>query len=473
MAENFFGITDIGRLRQNNEDAFIAQKVMGDNFIMACVIDGVGGYEGGEVAASIARQSILDYFKIPSGDVITMMKEAIIAANQKIQQEKQANSQYESMACVLTLAVIDTKNKQFFYAHVGDTRLYLLRDDSLVKLTKDHSFVGFLEDSGRLSEDEAMNHPKRNEINKALGFEAIGINTDYIETGTSPFLPGDLILLCSDGLTDLVSNREMTSILTADKSLEEKGQLLISAANERGGKDNITAVIVHNNNKPLKQKVTKPVAVKKNETEVKEFIGSEPIKIEQAPVKKRKRNGAGIAILSLLVVALLGTLLWYMSREKDEKIEPAIAIAPIVQQSKEGSQLADSLQSSKNKKVIIDSIFKSPIVLSDTLLVDRDSLQLIGDSNTVIRSDSSYSGPAFVIKGNLKYVSLENITFENFKIAIVTETSALRLKNVRFKNCANAIQHQMIFKDSFPVNGSLKNNSFQSDTSIQTTLRNR
>ena len=89
MAENFLGLTDVGRLRQNNEDAFIAQKILNDKYIMACVIDGVGGYEGGEVAASIARESILNYFKIPSGDIRTMMKESLIVANEKIQQEKQ------------------------------------------------------------------------------------------------------------------------------------------------------------------------------------------------------------------------------------------------------------------------------------------------------------------------------------------------------------------------------------------------
>ncbi len=93
------------------------------------------------------------------------------------------------MACVLTCVVAHIKNNKFYYAHVGDTRLYLLRDHSLVKISKDHSVVGFLEESGRLSEEDAMRHPRRNEINKALGFEE-DIDADLIETGESPFLTG-------------------------------------------------------------------------------------------------------------------------------------------------------------------------------------------------------------------------------------------------------------------------------------------
>ena len=104
------------------------------------------------------------------------------------------------MACVLTLAVVDIEKNKFYYAHVGDTRLYLFRDNTLVKVSKDHSFVGFLEESGRLTEEAAMQHPKRNEINKALGLGVkFSASDDYIETGESPFLPGDLLLLCSDG----------------------------------------------------------------------------------------------------------------------------------------------------------------------------------------------------------------------------------------------------------------------------------
>ena len=92
MTENYFGITDTGKMRDNNEDDFIAEKILKDRYVMGCVIDGVGGYEGGEVATEIARGTILHYFSIPSGDIVTMMKEALMAANEKISEEKIKNS---------------------------------------------------------------------------------------------------------------------------------------------------------------------------------------------------------------------------------------------------------------------------------------------------------------------------------------------------------------------------------------------
>jgi serine/threonine protein phosphatase PrpC len=237
MNENYFGLSDTGKMRDNNEDAFIAERILKDRYIMACVIDGVGGYEGGEIAAHIAREYILSYFSIPSGEMITMMREAMMLANEKIYEERLKEAQNQSMACVLTMAVADIENHKFYYAHIGDTRLYLFRDNSLVKITKDHSFVGFLEDTGRLTEEEAMNHPKRNEINKALGFDAqMRSSAEYIETGESPFLPGDILLLCSDGLSDMVSNKEITSILINNKTLAEKCKSLVEAANNSGGR---------------------------------------------------------------------------------------------------------------------------------------------------------------------------------------------------------------------------------------------
>ncbi|RZK25509.1 MAG: serine/threonine-protein phosphatase, partial [Flavobacterium sp.] len=252
MEKNYFGITDTGRVRDNNEDTFIAEKTIGEQYIIACVIDGVGGYSGGEIAADIARKSILQHLSKPSGDFINLMKLAVIDADGRIMKEKQTVKAHENMACVITLALIDLNKNQFYYAHVGDTRLYLLRDKSLVKISKDQSFVGFMEDSGRLTEDQAMRHPKRNEINKALGF---GVNLtaqdDYIETGQSPFLPGDMLLLCSDGLSDMVNKQDITDILIKNSSLEEKGAGLIEVANKNGGLDNITVVLVNNNNQAL------------------------------------------------------------------------------------------------------------------------------------------------------------------------------------------------------------------------------
>src|SRR5690348_16668919 len=162
MADNFFGITDQGKMRDNNEDRFIAQTlpvrqtgILHKRYVLACVIDGVGGYEGGEIASGLAHDSIINYLQKPFQEIIPALKNALTAANEKIYKRKQSEDAINEMACVLTLALADIQENKFYYAHVGDTRLYLLRDNSLVKVTKDHSFVGFLEDSGRLSEADA------------------------------------------------------------------------------------------------------------------------------------------------------------------------------------------------------------------------------------------------------------------------------------------------------------------------------
>jgi len=266
MNDQVFGITDTGKQRKNNEDTFIAESTANSKFIIACVIDGVGGYSGGEVAAELARESILRRLNKPSGEIIPMIIDCFKLANDRILQEKQNSKEHNNMACVSTLAIADIEHNQFYYAHIGDTRLYLVRDQSLVKLSHDQSFVGFLEDSGRLSEAEAMNHPKRNEINKALGLDMEpGKENDYIETGQSPFLPGDMLLLCSDGLTDMLDSAKIRAIVTANSTLKEKCQNLIEAANNNGGKDNITVVLVQNNKAQVQYDVKKNVSpAKKN-----------------------------------------------------------------------------------------------------------------------------------------------------------------------------------------------------------------
>ncbi len=458
MAENFFGITDTGKQRTNNEDTFIAEKVLHDQYIMACVIDGVGGYSGGEVAASMARQSVLDYFRVPSGDVITMMKEALLAANKKIYKERQKNEANGQMACVLTIAIADTLNKLFYFAHVGDTRLYLFRDASLVKVTKDHSFVGFLEDTGRLSEEDAMIHPKRNEINKALGFdEQVAFGSDYIETGSSPFLPGDLLLLCSDGLTDMINKGAIAEIINAQKTLEEIGTNLIAAANQAGGKDNITVVLVHNQEAPVKLKATRPKLVKKKGYQKKELTASEPENIP--PVKNRKpaakNTKTPIVLLSLLCCILAGALawMWYYKNPSQKPVStvPPISISPIE------NELKDSLSNFTGGTFILkDSLFGNPFILNDTIIVSKDSLHLKGIQNFVFRADSVFKGPAIMTTPSNKYLRLENITFENFDVAIDARNKNLHFKNVRFINCRIPVLNSYYLPNDQNISGSLQ-----------------
>ena len=433
MAENFFGITHTGKVRDNNEDAFIAEKLP-NGWILACVIDGVGGYEGGEVAAEIARSTFLEKLQQPAGDVLQAMKLSMQLANINIYNEKLSGRGNNQMACVVTLTLVDVEANQFYYAHVGDTRLYLLRDRSLVKVTKDHSFVGFLEDSGRLTEKEAMAHPKRNEINKALGFDAqMELKDDYIETGSSPFLPGDMLMLCSDGLTDLVNNETMNVILAASKTLQDKSEALINAANNAGGKDNITVVLVMNDKKPLKQKATKPIASKKNDDneEVVTVADTPGQSVKPVPLPVRKRSSAILWAVLFLAIAFAGLSYWLWAKNKE--LEAAKQKASAVKTQNAGEKkLSDSLGLASLIFQLDTTNFGQTVIISDTLFVRQDTLHINGNG-LVLQRDSSYSGPAIKATINNRVLILENITFKDFETAVLLQGKGVQLRNVQFR----------------------------------------
>jgi len=473
MADQFFGLTDTGKQRTNNEDTFIAHQAAGDKFIIACVIDGVGGYAGGEIAAELAREAILQRLSKPSGEVIPMMIDCFNQANEKILEEKKSAKEYDSMACVATLALVDIEHNQFYYVHVGDTRLYLMRDQSLVKISHDQSFVGFLEDSGRLTEAEAMNHPKRNEINKALGFETnLAKDSDYIETGQSPFLPGDLLLLCSDGLTDLVNKHELTNILTPASPLKDKCRQLISAANSHGGKDNITAVLVQNNKQPLTHNATMPAAgAKKNEPETpptlanqhENHVAGNP----KARVQKEKKNNTFVTILSVMVIIFLGTSIWQFLKSKHPdqnmpKEEPEVITRPL---NKQEIKLQQAIDQAKGHIVIIaDTAYTSPIIISQAIQIKNDSLMIKIKGNIQLQSDSLYQGAAFSLAVSCKSIVLDSITFNNFKTGISSFNTALSLKNTRFINCAIPLQNGITIPGKKYISGKMSVPVFKADS---------
>lgn len=459
MADNFFGITDQGKMRDNNEDRFIAQTlpvrqagILHKRYVLACVIDGVGGYEGGEIASGLAHDAILDCLQKPFTEIIPALKKALAIANEKIYKRKLNEKDINEMACVLTLALADIEENKFYYAHVGDTRLYLLRDNSLIKVTKDHSFVGFLEDSGRLSEADAMNHPKRNEINKAIGFdEQQFLEPDYIETGESPFLPADILLLCSDGLSDLVDNKTMTSILLSQKTLKEKGKALIKAANEAGGKDNITVVLVKNDKAQLVHEATKPVSIKKNEEpqpDEEPIIENEKTieqPVEQIPVVEKTKPKRYSGILWFLIVILLAVVAWFVYKDYfNQPPKPkAVMPAPAKKTSADEQKLADSINN--KKEISLNKIFTSnqSINFTDSIVVDKDSLIIHGNNESIV-ADSSFKNAAFIFSANCKYILIDSLTLENFKVGIITKNKALHLKDVQFKNCDVAVQHEIL-----------------------------
>jgi serine/threonine protein phosphatase PrpC len=475
MANNFFGITDIGKQRDNNEDTFIAQKADDGNFIIACVIDGVGGYVGGEVAADIARDCILQQLSYIAGDIVPLLVNTITIANQRIYDRKLEDKQLENMACVLTLAVIDIQNNLFYYAHVGDTRLYLLRDNSLIKISKDHSFVGFLEDSGRLSEEAAMDHPKRNEINKALGFNPqIAHDPDFVETGQSPFLPGDTLLVCSDGLTDMVDKNLIKAILTGSGSIQDKGEKLIDAANSKGGKDNVTVVLVQNDKAPRKYSATRPAATTAKAADeiidplAQPKLPEGPLTV---PVKQKSNRGTMVVLFILLALALTG-FLWqfWLNYQLTQTPVKVVAVSPVKVKNADQIRLQDTINKLKGRTLILsDADFKQPIILSDTLHISQDSLYIKAKGNIIFKRDSTYAGPGISLAANSKYIVLDSVSFEGFKVAIATRNDALVLKHVVFNNCIVPVQTSYIFPDKKYISGRLFGGLFKIDTLSKTT----
>lgn len=244
MKVDFAGLTDKGRVREDNEDVFVAQTVWDDKHILLVVIDGVGGYEGGEVAAALAGEHIAGYLeRYPNGERVALLKQAVVYANNIIYEKRQSEQRLERMSCVLTAVLLDVDKGVASMAHVGDTRLYLYREGKIKKISHDHSYVGYLEENGEIGEEEAMQHPQRNIINRDIGSEKLNTGDDYIETKVFDLLNGDILLLCSDGLYDMLSSVKVSEILRGEETLKEKAEALVMAANLAGGNDNITVLL--------------------------------------------------------------------------------------------------------------------------------------------------------------------------------------------------------------------------------------
>lgn len=258
--------TDVGRMRTENEDNFICLPAFWSNKAKALIgaIDGVGGYEGGAEAAALAKTSIENYLQHFSfGAPLQLLTEAIVQANNQIFEQRRNNPDLDRMSCVLSAAILDAEKEMMYIGHVGDSRGYILRNGSLLKITKDHSLVGMKEDSGYFSEEEAMHHPRRNEISKMLGEVLLDAadKDNYLYTTEHSFLPGDVVMFCSDGLTDLVNQSQIIAILSGSENLQMAAQQLIHKANELGGKDNITVVLAtyDQDKKPAKKRTYKNV----------------------------------------------------------------------------------------------------------------------------------------------------------------------------------------------------------------------
>jgi serine/threonine protein phosphatase PrpC len=232
--------SDSGLLRPDNEDRVYVDDAAG----IFLVVDGMGGRAAGELAAHTAVEVIPRALEEFDGDVSVRIRHAITAANNEIYRLAQDREGCRGMACVLTLAV--AHDDRITVGHVGDSRLYLLWNGTLRKLTSDHSPVGELEDRGVLSEAAAMEHPGRNEVFRDVGSKPrTADEEDFMQIKSFPFRPAAALLLCTDGLSDMLTSAEISAIVerySGDPALVTRE--LVDAANQMGGKDNITVIFV-------------------------------------------------------------------------------------------------------------------------------------------------------------------------------------------------------------------------------------
>jgi PPM family protein phosphatase len=222
--------TDTGRQRHANEDSYYARAPL------FAVADGMGGAQAGEVASRIAAGAFERGPRDRDASAEGQLEEIAQKANREIHRLAQQDSSRAGMGTTLTAAML--RDDEVAFGHVGDSRAYLLRDGQLKRLTKDHSLVEELRRQGRLTEEQAEEHPQRSIITRALGPEP-SVNVD---TMTFPARDGDVFLLCSDGLTTMVSDDEIREILVGSKNLRAAVNRLVDAANRGGGRDNITAI---------------------------------------------------------------------------------------------------------------------------------------------------------------------------------------------------------------------------------------
>ncbi len=251
---DFYGLTDIGRKRKNNEDSYGIYRIA-DNAFLLLVCDGMGGEAGGAEASETARRSFAeemvlqteDYtsggvLKFPDieADVRLALDGAAGSANFEVWQRAQDDPSLKGMGTTLVGAFIMTSPFRVWSVNVGDSRLYRLNETKIEQLTRDHSYIQYLVDKGEITEAEAEKRTDRNIITRAIGI-SVGVETDIAEVKVKK---GEYLLLCSDGLSGMLTDDEIHGVAAlSGVSLEDKARKLVALANDAGGDDNITVLM--------------------------------------------------------------------------------------------------------------------------------------------------------------------------------------------------------------------------------------
>ncbi|MBT9456605.1 MAG: Stp1/IreP family PP2C-type Ser/Thr phosphatase [Burkholderiaceae bacterium] len=243
MTFEFFSATDVGRARDNNEDSVALDEAVA----LAVLADGMGGYNAGEVASGMATSFIKTELgrwleeaagTVSDSDVKRAMDICVDNANRAIFNAANSNPKYAGMGTTLVVGVF--RGERLLLGHVGDSRAYRFRDDRLNQLTRDHSLLQEQLDAGIITPEEAAYSSNKNLVTRAVGVE----DTVMLETHLHEALPGDVYLMCSDGLSDMLDDDNIAQVLRSNNTLPETAAALIAAANDMGGKDNIAVILV-------------------------------------------------------------------------------------------------------------------------------------------------------------------------------------------------------------------------------------
>lgn len=240
-----FAKSDIGKARETNEDFYYVAS-NGDFLKLYILADGMGGYNGGEIASRLATASVKSYIESnfnkiqhEKEDILNLIKNAIEYANMIVYEKSKENEELQNMGTTLEVCLI--YNNKAFIGHIGDSRIYRIRKNIIRKLTVDHSYVQELVNDGTITKEEAIHHPKKNMLMKALGCTPF-VEPDITVKG---FLKDDIIVICSDGLTNMITEQEIYDTVIQDNI--NTSEILVNKANESGGYDNITVITIYNN----------------------------------------------------------------------------------------------------------------------------------------------------------------------------------------------------------------------------------
>lgn len=239
--------TDVGKVRDINEDYVFLSDIYSNGVILAIVADGMGGHLAGEIASKTSVEKIREIIekkmskKMTEDDYKELLREAIIEANTSVYNLSLKNEDYNGMGTTIIVSLIT--DEWLILAHIGDSRAYLINDNDYIQLTNDHSLVNELLNSGQITEEEALVHPQKNVLTRALGTDQ-KVDIDILRTD---WRENQILMLCSDGLTNYVSDKKIVELINNPfLQVEQIADNLIKEANEFGGEDNISLIIIRN-----------------------------------------------------------------------------------------------------------------------------------------------------------------------------------------------------------------------------------